>query len=347
MTKRSISYKNSGVDIEAADRAKKKIKSLARSTFTPQVLSELGKFGGFYALSKKYKDPVLISSTDSVGTKLKVAFMANKHDTIGQDIVNHCVNDILVHGAKPLFFLDYIGTGNLSPGIIKDVVKGLSRGCRRAGCALVGGEMAELPGFYNPREYDLVGFVVGVVEKNRIIDGRKIKPKDQILGLRSSGLHTNGYSLARKVIFELGKFKTNDYVPQLKTTVGKELLKIHKSYVNPVHEVLRNHKIKGMAHITGGGIAGNLIRILPENCKALIDLETWKPHFIFDFIQRTGNIDPQEMFKVFNMGIGWIMVVSDKEVASLETKLTRLKEKVYHIGEIKSGKREVKLLNLN
>jgi phosphoribosylformylglycinamidine cyclo-ligase len=347
MTKKPISYKNSGVNIEAADRAKKKIRSLARSTFTPQVLSELGKFGGFYALSRKYKDPVLISSTDSVGTKLKVAFMANKHDTIGQDIVNHCVNDILVHGAKPLFFLDYIGTSNLSPGMIEDVVKGLSRGCRKAGCALVGGEMAELPGFYNPGEYDLVGFVVGVVEKNRIIDGRKIKPKDQILGLRSSGLHTNGYSLARKVLFELAKFKTNDYVPQLKATVGKELLKIHRSYVKSVHEVLRNHRIKGMAHITGGGIAGNLIRILPENCKALIDLKTWRPHFIFDFIQRTGNIDPEEMFKVFNMGIGWIMVVSDKEVTKVERKLTRLKEKVYHIGEITSGKREVRLLNLN
>lgn len=347
MTKRSISYKNSGVDIEAADRAKKKIKSLARSTFTPQVLSELGKFGGFYAFNKKYRDPVLISSTDSVGTKLKVAFMANKHDTVGQDIVNHCVNDILVHGAKPLFFLDYIGTSNLSPGVIKDVVKGLSRGCRKAGCALVGGEMAELPGFYNPGEYDLVGFVVGVVEKNRIIDGRKIKPKDQILALRSSGLHTNGYSLARKAILKLGKFKINDYVAELKTTVGKELLKIHKSYVNSVHEALRNHKIKGMAHITGGGIAGNLIRILPENCKALIDLKTWKPHSIFDFIQRTGNIDPQEMFKVFNMGIGWIMVVSDEELTRVERKLTKLKEKVYHIGEIKSGKREVRLLNLN
>jgi phosphoribosylformylglycinamidine cyclo-ligase len=344
--KRSVSYKDSGVDIQAADQAKKKIKSLARSTFTPEVLSELGKFGGFYALSKKYKDPVLISSTDSVGTKLKVAFMMKKHHTVGQDIVNHCINDILVHGAKPLFFLDYVGMSNLSPVIIKDIIKGLSRACKISGCALIGGEMAEMPGFYNPGEYDLVGFIVGVVEKNKIIDGRRIKPGDQILGLRSNSLHTNGYSLARKVIFELGSFKVNNYVSQLRTTVGKELLKIHKSYFNSVYRTLREHEIKGMAHITGGGIAGNLIRILPEGCKALIDVKTWNPHSIFNFIQRTGNIDPEEMFQVFNMGIGWIMVVSKKEAPKVEKRLSRLKEKVYRIGEIVSGRKEVKLLNL-
>lgn len=342
--KRTTSYKDSGVDIGAADQAKKKIKSLAKSTFTPGVLSELGKFGGFYALSRKYKDPVLISSTDSVGTKLKVAFMMKKHDTVGQDIVNHCVNDILVHGAKPLFFLDYIGTTNLSPVTMRDIIKGLSRGCKKAGCALIGGEMAEMPGFYNPGEYDLVGFVVGVVEKNKIIDGRKIKPGDQILGLRSNGLHTNGYSLAREVIFKLGKFDAKDTVDQLKTAVGNELLKIHKSYLNPISQVLRNHKINGMVHITGGGIAGNLVRILPENCKALIDVKSWKPNPIFEFIQKLGNIDQNEMFKVFNMGIGWIIVVSSKETARVQKKLSQLREKVYRIGEIKSGKREVKLL---
>lgn len=345
--KRTISYKDSGVDIEAADQAKNKIKSLAKSTFTPGVLSELGKFGGFYALSRKYKDPVLISSTDSVGTKLKVAFMMNRHDTVGQDIVNHCVNDILVHGAKPLFFLDYIGTSRLSPMVMTDIIKGLSRGCKKAGCALIGGEMAEMPGFYNPGEYDLVGFIVGVVEKNKIIDGLKIKPGDQILGLRSNGLHTNGYSLARKVIFELGKYKVNDLTGQFKTTVGKELLKIHRSYLNPVLTVLRNHDIKGMAHITGGGIAGNLVRILPKNCKAIIDIHSWRPNPIFDFIQRLGNIENDEMFKVFNMGIGWIIVVSPKEAAKVQKKLSQLKEKVYPIGEIRSGKREVKLTNLS
>jgi len=231
--------------------------------------------------------------------------------------------------------------------IMKEIVKGLSRGCKKSGCALIGGEMAEMPGFYNPGEYDLVGFVVGVVEKNRMIDGRRIKPGDQILGLRSNGLHTNGYSLARKVIFELGKFKINDYINQLKTTVGKELLKVHKCYFNSVFEALKDHKIKGMAHITGGGIPGNLIRILPEGCQAIIDVKTWKPHSIFDFIQRLGNIDPEEMFRVFNMGIGWTMMVPNKEVTRVKTKLTRLKEKVYHIGEITTGKREVRLKNLN
>jgi phosphoribosylformylglycinamidine cyclo-ligase len=345
--KRTTCYKDSGVDIEAADQVIKKIKSLAKSTFIPGVLSELGKFGGFYALSRKYKYPVLISSTDSVGTKLKVAFMMNKHDTVGQDIVNHCVNDILVHGAKPLFFLDYIGTTNLSPKVMRDIIKGLSRACKNTGCALIGGEMAEMPGFYNPGEYDLVGFVVGVVEKNKIIDGRKIKPGDQILALRSNGLHTNGYSLARKVIFGLGKYKVNDSTRQLKTTVGKELLKIHRSYLNPVLTVLRNHEIKGMAHITGGGIAGNLVRILPEKCKAIIDVQSWRPNPIFDFIQKLGNINFDEMLKVFNMGIGWIMVVSPNEAVKVQKKLSQLREKVYRIGHIKSGKREVKLINLS
>ena len=345
--KRTVSYKDSGVDIKAADLTKRKIKSLAKSTFTSEVLSELGKFGGFFALGKGHKKPVLISSTDSVGTKLKVAFMMKKHTTVGQDIVNHCVNDILVHGARPLFFLDYVGTGRLSPAVIKDIIKGISRACEKAGCALIGGEMAELPGFYNPGEYDLVGFIVGLVEKGRIVDGREIKPGDQILGLRSNGLHTNGYSLARKVIFELGNFKIDDYVSQLGTTVGKELLKIHKSYLGSVHQVLRDHRIKGMAHITGGGIPGNLIRILPENCRATIDTRAWRPQPIFEFIQRLGNIGPKEMFKVFNMGIGWIMVASQKEMTKVEKKLSALKERVYRIGEIKSGKREVKLTDLS
>ena len=345
--KKTISYKDSGVNIETADQAKKEIKSLAKSTFTPGVLSELGKFGGFYALSRKYKDPVLISSTDSVGTKLKVAFLMKKHDTVGQDIVNHCVNDILVHGAKPLFFLDYIGTSDLSPVIVKDIIKGLSRGCKKAGCALIGGEMAEMPGFYNPGEYDLVGFIVGVVEKNEIVDGGKIKPGDLILGLRSNGLHTNGYSLARKAIFELGEFKVKDHASQLRANVGQELLRIHKSYLHPISAVLKNYQINGMAHITGGGIAGNLIRILPENCKAIIDIRSWKPNPIFDFIQSLGNLDQKEMFKVFNMGIGWIMVVSPKEALKVQKKLSLLKEKVYKIGEIESGKREVKLINLS
>ncbi|KPL02311.1 MAG: phosphoribosylaminoimidazole synthetase [candidate division Zixibacteria bacterium SM23_73_2] len=343
---KKITYKSSGVDIGKADLALRKIKSLAQSTFTPGVLSELGKFGGFFALKKKYKEPVLISSTDSVGTKLKVAFMLNLHDTVGEDLVNHCVNDILVHGAKPLFFLDYIGTSRLEPEVVKNIVSGLSRGCRRVGCALVGGEMAELPEFYKKGEYDLVGFIVGVVEREKIIDGSSISPGDQILGLRSNGLHTNGYSLARRVIFDAGKFKAGDYVNDLRTTIGRELLKVHRCYAPSIFNILKRHKIKGMAHITGGGISGNLYRILPEGCKAIIDTKNWKKPPIISFIQKTGDIDPEEMYKVFNMGIGLVLLVSGKEKELVEKKLKKRKERVYHIGEIVSGKRGVKLLNI-
>ncbi len=343
---KKITYKESGVDIDKADLAKKKIKSLAKSTFTPEVLSDLGKFGGFFALKKKYKEPVLISSTDSVGTKLKVAFMMNKHDTVGQDLVNHCINDILVHGAKPLFFLDYIGTAGLNPEVIKDIVSGLSRGCKKSGCALIGGEMAELPGFYKKGEYDLAGFIVGMVEKKKIIDGSSILPGDQILGLKSNGLHTNGYSLARRVIFGIGGYKVDGYVKELKTTVGKEFLKIHRCYAPSILKIIEFHRIKGMAHITGGGIQGNLSRILPEGCKAVIDTGTWPKPSVFSFIQKTGDIDPKEMYRVFNMGIGLVLLVSRKEKEIVEKKLKKLKERVYHIGEIVSGGKEVRLLSI-
>jgi len=283
--KKKIDYKSSGVDLAAADRATERIKSLAKSTFSSRVLKGIGSFGGFFSFKGgEYKEPVLVSSVDSVGTKLKVAFMMKKHDTVGEDIVNHCVNDILVHGARPLFFLDYIGTGKLSPGVIEQIVKGLSRACRKVGCALIGGETAELPGFYNKGEYDLVGFVLGVVERKKIVDGSKIIPGDQIIGLKSDGLHTNGYSLARKAIFQSGLFDVNDYVKELKTTVGKELLKPHKCYAPPIFKLLKRFQtcsepsepIKGMAHITGGGIEGNLKRILPRNCDANISVDSWK-----------------------------------------------------------------------
>jgi phosphoribosylformylglycinamidine cyclo-ligase len=353
--KKKITYKSSGVDILAADRAKERIKKLAKSTFTPGVLKEIGSFGGFFSLKRnEYKDPVLVSSVDSVGTKLKVAFMMGKHDTVGEDIVNHCVNDILVHGAKPLFFLDYIGTGMLSPDVIEQIVKGLSRACRKVGCSLIGGETAELPGFYNKDEYDLVGFVLGVVERKKIIDGSKIAPGDQVIGLKSSGLHTNGYSLARKVIFERGGFKVNDYVKELKTTIGKELLKPHKCYAPLIFELLkrsptcseRSEPIKGMAHITGGGIEGNLKRILPKNCDAKIYVDSWKTAPVFDFIQKLGNIEIQEMYKVFNMGIGIILVVSKKELTRILQHLSNIQETAFHIGEISSGMGKVRLLNL-
>jgi phosphoribosylformylglycinamidine cyclo-ligase len=272
--------------------------------------------------------------------------MMEKHDTVGEDIVNHCVNDILVHGAKPLFFLDYIGTGKLYPKVIEQIVYGLSKACRKVGCALIGGETAELPEFYKKGEYDLAGFVVGVVERKKIIDGSKITPGDQIIGLKSNGLHTNGYALARKVIFQIGDFKVDDYVQELRTTVGKELLKPHKCYAPLIFRLLKKHGIKGMAHITGGGMEGNLNRILPSNCDAKIFIDSWKVPPVFNFIQNIGDIETPEMYKVFNMGIGMVLVVSKQEVKKILRNLSNLKETAYHIGEISSGKGRVQLLDL-
>ncbi|KPK99529.1 MAG: phosphoribosylaminoimidazole synthetase [candidate division Zixibacteria bacterium SM23_73_3] len=345
--KRKLTYKSTGVDISAGDRATLRIKNLAKSTFTPNVLKEIGSFGGFFSLRKnEHKSPVLVSSVDSVGTKLKVAFMMRKHDTVGEDLVNHCINDILVHGAKPLFFLDYIGTGKLFPDVIEQIVKGLSRACKKAGCALIGGETAELPEFYKKGEYDLAGCIVGVVEKKKIIDGLGIRPGDQIIGLKSSGLHTNGYSLARNVFFKRGRLGVNSYVKELKTTVGKELLKVHRCYAPSIFPLVERFKIKGIAHITGGGIEGNLKRILPANCGARILASSWRVPPVFKVIQGWGNIDNQEMFKVFNMGIGLILVVPKIETNRILNRLSLLKETAYRIGEVTSGKGEVKLLRL-
>ncbi len=344
---KKLTYKSSGVDISSADKATARIKTLARSTFTPQVLKGIGSFGGFFSFRRnEYKSPVLVSSVDSVGTKLKVAFMMGKHDTVGEDLVNHCVNDILVHGAKPLFFLDYIGVGKLFPNVIEQIVKGLSKACKKAGCSLIGGEIAELPGFYKKGEYDLAGCIVGVVEKRKIIDGASIQPGDQIIGLKSNGLHTNGYSLARRVLFKGLRLGVNDYVKELRTTVGRELLKVHRCYAPSIFPLLKRFNIKGMAHITGGGIRGNLRRILPKNCDAEIFADSWKISPIFELLQRKGNIEIEEMFKVFNMGIGLVLVVPKKEVSKLLKALSFLKETPYWIGEITEGKGEVNLLDL-
>lgn len=345
--KKKLTYKDSGVDISAGDEAKKRIKKLAKSTFNPHVLKGIGSFGGFFSLKGlKYQDPVFISSVDSVGTKLKVAFLMRKHDTVGQDIVNHCINDILVHGARPLFFLDYIGTGDVEPDVVAQIVKGLSVACKKSGCALVGGETAELPQFYQKGEYDLVGCIVGVVDKKNIIDGAGIRPGDQIIGLGSDGLHTNGYSLARNVFFNRARLGVNRQVKELKTTVGKELLKVHRSYAPPILKLLEKYKIKGIAHITGGGIAGNLNRILPNNCDAHVITDLWKVPPVFNLIQKLGNVDDGEMFKVFNMGIGLILVVSKNQTDEIMRKLASLKETPYWIGEITRGKGEVKLLHI-
>lgn len=344
MADKKIDYAASGVDIAAGDRAVEKIKALARATFNDCVLSEIGSFGGFFKPDlSAYNNPVFVSSTDSVGTKLKLAFMTNRHNTVGEDLVNHCINDILVHGARPLFFLDYIAVEKLKPETVAEIVEGLSRGCKKAGVALIGGETAELPDFYNPGEYDLAGFIVGIVDQEKIITGRSIKEGNIIIGLASNGLHTNGYSLARKVIFEIAKMKHDDRVDSLNATIGEALLMIHKSYLSSMFPLLTKYEISGMAHITGGGIQGNLVRIIPDGLRAVISTGTWDVPPIFDFIQKTGSIEEKSMFQAFNMGIGFILVVSENAADNILDGLKASRESAYMIGRIERGKKDVVL----
>src|SRR5215467_701617 len=293
-----MDYRQSGVDIDAGNETVRRIKQLARSTFTRGVLSEIGSFGGLFKLDgDRFKEPVLVASADGVGTKLKVAFMSGRHDTVGSDLVNHCVNDILVQGARPLFFLDYLATGRLSPDVAEQVVAGVARGCRENGCALLGGETAEMPGFYADGEYDIAGFIVGVVDKPRLVDGRAIVPGDVLVGLPSTGLHTNGYSLARRVFFEMAGWKANTFVPELGKSAADALLAPHRSYLKPVRPLLERGLVKGLAHITGGGITENLPRILPEGCAAEIDTRAWDEPPIFRLLQQHGRIADAEMFR--------------------------------------------------
>lgn len=325
-------YKQSGVDIEAGEKTVERIKSLVRSTFNENVLSDLGLFGGFYdGRFKEYEHPVLISSTDGVGTKLKIAFLMNKHDTIGQCLVNHCVNDILTAGAKPLFFLDYFATGKLNVDVAYQVVSGLVKACRENNCALIGGETAEMPSFYSNGEYDLSGTIVGVVEKKKVIDGRNIKKGDVLVGLASNGLHTNGYSLARNVL--LSKFKIDEYIPELSNYLGEELLKVHKSYLNIVYPLVQKSLINGISHVTGGGILGNTRRILPPSLTLHIDWESWYVPPIFKLIQKVGEIENEEMRSVFNLGIGMILIVSKENVDKVIDELKE-KETYWIIGEV-------------
>ena len=300
----TMDYRQSGVDIDAGNETVRRIKSLARGTFTPGVLSEIGSFGGLFKLDRdRYQEPVLVSSADGVGTKLKVAFMTGRHDTVGADLVNHCVNDILVQGAEPLFFLDYLATGRLSPAVAEQVVTGVARGCRENGCALIGGETAEMPGFYADGEYDIAGFIVGVVDRPKLIDGRAIVPGDVLIGLASSGLHTNGYSLARRVFFDVAGWTPEMKVAELGTTLGEALLATHRSYLPVVRPFLPRGVLKGLAHITGGGITENLPRIFPAGCAAEIDRGAWKVPPLFRLLQQKGGIATDEMFRAFNMGI--------------------------------------------
>lgn len=339
--KAGLSYRDAGVDIDAATEAKRKMRAAVRSTFTPGVLTDLGGFGGLFRLPKGRRDPVLVASTDGVGTKLKVAFLAGRHDTVGRDLVNHCVNDILTTGASPLFFLDYIAAGRLEPGVVTEIVTGLAAACRENGCALIGGETAEMPDFYKPGEYDLAGTIVGIVPKKKVLTGERVKPGDLLLGLPSSGLHTNGYSLARKVFFEVLGRKVDDRVDELGCTVGEELLKPHLSYGPILRKPIDRGWISALAHITGGGITDNLPRVLPEDCAAVVRTGTWPVPPVFEVIRSAGKVDRREMLRVFNMGIGMIAVVGPARAPGLEEHLREHGNGCFHIGEVVKGERGV------
>jgi phosphoribosylformylglycinamidine cyclo-ligase len=340
-----MDYRQSGVDIDAGNETVRRIKSLAKSTFTDGVLSEIGSFGGLFKLATgAMEEPVLVSSADGVGTKLKLAFTTGRHDTIGADLVNHCVNDILVQGARPLFFLDYLATGRLSPDVAEQVIAGVARGCRDNGCALLGGETAEMPGFYHDGEYDIAGFIVGIVDRPRLIDGRAITNGDVLIGLPSSGLHTNGYSLARQICFP--RMTADTIVPELGTSLGDALLATHRSYLRAIEPLLAAGIVKGMAHITGGGITENLPRVLPPGCRAAVDGRSWNVLPIFRLLQRDGDVAPEEMLRTFNMGIGLIVVVSHDDEPLAMAALRSAHEDPVVIGSIESGDPSVRYTRL-
>jgi phosphoribosylformylglycinamidine cyclo-ligase len=338
----TITYADAGVDIERANRTKQRIKYLAHKTFTKGVLSEIGGFGGLFAVDKKrFRDPVLVSSVDGVGTKLKVAFEMNLHSTVGADLVNHCVNDIAVQGATPLFFMDYLAVGRLEPEVAEKIIEGISDACKHNGCALIGGETAEMPGFYPPGEYDLAGFIVGVVDRDRIITGKTVEPGDVLIGLASNGLHTNGYSLARKLLFGVARYTPDTYVNELKGKVGNELMKTHKSYWPVVRRLMEAEAVSAMAHITGGGITENLPRVLPKGTGALVEMGSWTVPPLFEHLRKLGNVPDGEMMRTFNMGIGMVLVVPAKKFKKAQTVLERAGEKGYTIGRVMKGDRKV------
>jgi phosphoribosylformylglycinamidine cyclo-ligase len=340
--RKSISYADAGVDITSGDRSKQRIKMLARKTFNRQVLSEIGGFGGLFALDlEKFPNPVLVSSADGVGTKLKVAFELGIHHTVGQDLVNHCVNDIAVQGATPLFFLDYLATGKLEDMIVEKVVQGISEACRANGCALIGGETAQMPGFYADGEYDLAGTIIGAVNRDKIITGEHIQIGDVLVGLPSNGLHTNGYSLARKLLFEVAKYGPDHYVNELKDKTGAALMRTHRSYLSVIKKLTGAEVVSGMAHITGGGITENLPRILPKGMGALVDLASWQPPPLFGHLQQLGNVAQDEMLRTFNMGIGLIAVVPAEKIKKTKAILNRANERHCIIGRVVRGERKV------
>lgn len=335
-------YAEAGVDLDESERTKQRIKYLAQKTFNKQVLGDIGGFGGLYRLdAARHKNPVLVSSADGVGTKLKVAFQVGVHHTVGADLVNHCVNDIAVQGATPLFFLDYFATGTLDGHIAEKVVSGIADACRANGCALIGGETAQMPGFYADGEYDLAGFIVGVAEREKLITGSQIRPGDVILGFPSTGLHTNGYSLARKLFFEVAGYSPNQYVNELKEKAGAALMKVHRSYLGVIKKLVGADLVTGMAHVTGGGITGNLPRILPKNVFAAIETGSWTAPPIFEHLQKLGSVEQEEMLRTFNMGIGLIAVTPAENFNRVKAMLDRAGEKFWVIGRTARGERRV------
>ena len=335
----SLTYKDAGVDKEAGYKQVQLIKDMVKKTHIPGVLSDIGGFAGLFQLDiNEFKEPVMVSGTDGVGTKLRIAFMMDKHNTIGEDCVAMCANDILCQGAKPLFFLDYIATGKLVPEKMASIVEGISNGCLKAECALMGGETAEMPGFYKDDEYDVAGFCVGVVDKSNIINGSRIEKGDYIIGLPSSGLHSNGYSLVRKIVFEKQAMGVEDFVEELGTSIGEELLRPTRIYTNPVYEMVKSFNIKGISHITGGGFYENIPRMLPEGLTAHVNTKDIETPEIFKLLQKWGNIKLEEMYGTFNMGIGMVLVVSPEEVDQIKEFLGRKEEKFIVLGSIKEGK---------
>jgi phosphoribosylformylglycinamidine cyclo-ligase len=340
-----MKYSDAGVDIAVANDAKQRIRHHASRTFTSGVLGGIGGFGALFALDKKkWKEPVLVSSADGVGTKLKVAMAMGVHSTVGADLVNHCVNDILAQGAEPLFFLDYLAMGKLDVQVVEQLVEGMTRACRKAGCALIGGETAEMPGSYPPGEYDLAGFIVGMAERKKLLTGKGVKPGDALIALPSAGLHTNGYSLARKLVFEVAKLKPDTYIAEVGNKIGAELLKPHLCYAPALKNIIARGWVSALAHITGGGIPGNLPRVLPSGVKAQIDLESWPVPSIFKYLAKVGKIEADELLQAFNMGVGMILVVPPMNVKFVEADLKGHREKFFRIGRIErseSGKARV------
>jgi phosphoribosylformylglycinamidine cyclo-ligase len=318
------------------------VKPQIRSTFTPQVATDIGTFGAMFSIAEHAaKDSLLVTSVDSVGTKLMVASMMNRHDTVGQDLVAHCVNDILVQGARPLFFMDYIAASSLTAELIEQVIEGVAAGCREANCALIGGELAELPGMYREGQYDLVGFIAGVVERSKAICGDRVAPGDVLLGLASSGLHTNGYSLARKLFFEIAGLSVGQYLPALDRTIGEELLRVHRCYAPAVLPLLDEVQVKGMAHITGGGLPDNVVRCLPAGCQAVVERKSWHVPAIFELIQDLGRLPAEEMYHTFNMGVGFVLIVAESEAEEAASRLCARGETAYRIGRVEAGERGV------